>query len=117
AVGPARIDNGTTRLLYHFDGTRWRQCDPGGIEGVLSADSACASLAPLLAKGLAFRALARVPLENGKDDSKANDFEAVALASVGGQPTMLRFRAGQWSLDDDWTRQLKQSTSLSVGGE
>jgi hypothetical protein len=102
---------GPQSTLYHFNGSRWSRCDPLGIEGVLLADPACAGLAELTdveGRSAEFIKLARVPLENGDDPSKSDDFEAVAIVRhpVTDVPSIARYRLGEWSIDHDWTKQL-----------
>ncbi|HEX2015118.1 MAG TPA: hypothetical protein VGN69_00360, partial [Solirubrobacteraceae bacterium] len=65
-------------------------------------------------------AATRVPLENGTDPSRANDFEAIAVGTrvetpgyrpvvPGGDEGVLRYQRGVWSLDAPSTRQLARA--------
>jgi hypothetical protein len=115
AVGAnPRAGAGPASTLYHFDGSRWSRCDAVGVPGSLGADAACAGLRELVLAHAQFVAVARVPLENGSDRSRANDFEAVAIARPqGGSLTVVRYRDGRWSVEREWSRQLH---AISGGG-
>src|SRR5262249_8053634 len=96
ALGPGAT-NPSEPTLYHFNGVRWTRCDPHASPG----DPACAGLAGLTeAAGAPVKIItvARVPLENGSDDSKADDFEVVALGvsagTFGSAQSVLRYRNG-----------------------
>jgi hypothetical protein len=118
AVGPNSAGGGPqtfgTTTLYHFNGVRWTGCDPSGVPGALKPDTACAGLSSLSSAarsqgGARIMTVARVPLENGDDQSKADDFEAVALAvdPSNGGVEFLRYRGGSWDIDGDWSRQIQ----------
>jgi hypothetical protein len=105
---------GAAATLYHFDGVRWASCDATGIAGLVSPDPACARLASLSLAGGRIVTVARVPLERGSDQSKAEDFEAVAVALNGSTPEFLRYRRGTWDVVPEWTNQL-QAAGANVG--
>ena len=113
AVGPNRAQySNSPSTLFHFDGERWTRCDQKGIEGILPPDPACRDLADLAPTdgGMKFLTVTRVPTEHGDDASRANDFEVVAAATYGNNTTVrnaiLRYRDGEWKLDEDWSQQL-----------
>ena len=115
---------GKRTTLYHYTGSTWTRCDPDGIPGIKPADPACASLAGLYHYGggktpVSLTAVARVPLENGSDPSRANDFELVATGTgystrPGGpaRQAILRYRTGRWSLDEAAMSQVAQGTAF-----
>ncbi|HEX2015331.1 MAG TPA: hypothetical protein VGN69_01460 [Solirubrobacteraceae bacterium] len=121
AYGPGVLDLRLHEQMFldHYDGSRWSECNPTGVSGQLAADRACGSLAPLAdatdpsGSHVKIRTATRIPMENGPDASRANDFEAIAATSAykgpgdeAGRPALLRLHAGMWTLDTSGTAQL-----------
>ncbi|MDX6651306.1 MAG: hypothetical protein QOJ38_87, partial [Solirubrobacterales bacterium] len=112
AIGPFPNQGSSPNFtLFHFDGGRWRRCGTDSVEGVIKADPACESLWPLAhfnSTGVKLTAIARIPMENSSDPTKADDFEVIAVGSPDKtlrQP-ILRYHDGRWAVDEAWTNQL-----------
>ena len=124
ALGPAakRSAEEDATTIYHYNGLRWTRCDTAGVTGVLPADRACASLKQLASirdSGVKFMGAARVPLENGDDPSRGDDFEVVAVVRFPegtGKPSILRYRDGAWDLDEEWSTDIVGATNFSATG-
>src|SRR5207245_4325190 len=112
AVRPASVDNVMgDPTLYHYVPSDWTRCDIGGVAGVVPADPACATLAPLLhyfagydRHPVQLQALGRIPTEVGSDRAQAGDFQVEAITSeyhTASRPAILRYAHGRWSFDDD----------------
>ncbi|MDX6652413.1 MAG: hypothetical protein QOJ38_1194, partial [Solirubrobacterales bacterium] len=97
--------------LFHFDAGRWRRCGTDSVEGVIKADPACEALWPLAhfdSTGVQLTAIARIPMENSSDPTKADDFEVIAAGTPDktGREPVLRYHDGRWAVDETWTDQL-----------
>ena len=118
ALGPStKIEGEDRTTLFHYDGSRWSRCDPFGAGTVLSPDPACASIRSIFEADNTIRLhlATRVPLERDSDPSNDDDFEVIALANPRqAAGTALRYREGRWSVDSEWTEELRALTGTNT---
>ena len=98
----------------YYDGTRWRRCDTKGIEGLVAPDPVCDGLVGRV------RAVARVPLEDDPYPENDDEFELVAVGDktpAGVEaPLVLRYRNGQWALDEGAMSEVKAQAGFDDDG-
>jgi hypothetical protein len=122
AVGarkPPGADPSGLTTLYHYARSRWSACDMEGVPGIVAADPACSSLAPLARyvdsihtyRPVVLFSITRIPTENGPDPSAG--FDAMALGTQyrasAQDPERLviaRYHAGRWTLDREAMQQV-----------
>jgi len=94
--------------LFRFSGDHWRRCETGAGPSQLVSDPSCSGLAPVQRADETANIVAavRIPVENGSDPSRADEFQAIAIGSKyslgtnGKHPLVLRYGGGRWGVDD-----------------